>query len=81
VTQQFNTDELNGAATLNVTVIFAQFEREITGERIRDKIAASKKKGHMDGRECTAGLWTPRSARSQSTCRGRALRRIFALYS
>jgi site-specific DNA recombinase len=36
---------LTGRLTLNVLLLFAQFEREVTGERIRDKIAASKKKG------------------------------------
>ncbi len=45
VTQQFNTTTSMGRLTLNVLLSFAQFEREITGERIRDKIAASKKKG------------------------------------
>jgi site-specific DNA recombinase len=45
VTQQFNTTSSMGRLTLNVLLSFAQFEREITGERIRDKIAASKKKG------------------------------------
>ena len=45
VTQQFNTATSMGRLTLNVLLSFAQFEREVTGERIRDKIAASKKKG------------------------------------
>jgi DNA invertase Pin-like site-specific DNA recombinase len=45
VTQQFNTTSSMGRLTLNVLLSFAQFEREVTGERIRDKIAASKKKG------------------------------------
>ena len=45
VTQQFNTTSSMGRLTLNVLLSFAQFEREIAGERIRDKIAASKKKG------------------------------------
>lgn len=45
VTQQFNTTSSMGRLTLNVLLSFAQFEREITGERIRDKIAASKKRG------------------------------------
>jgi DNA invertase Pin-like site-specific DNA recombinase len=45
VTQQFNTSTSMGRLTLNVLLSFAQFEREVTGERIRDKIAASKKKG------------------------------------
>jgi site-specific DNA recombinase len=45
VTQQFNTTSSMGRLTLNVLLSFAQFEREVTGERIRDKIAASKRKG------------------------------------
>lgn len=45
VTQQFNTTNSMGRLTLNVLLSFAQFEREVTGERIRDKIAASKQKG------------------------------------
>jgi DNA invertase Pin-like site-specific DNA recombinase len=45
VTQQFNTTTSMGRLTLNVLLSFAQFEREVTGERIRDKFAASKKKG------------------------------------
>ena len=45
VTQQFNTTTSMGRLTLNVLLSFAQFEREVTSERIRDKIAASKKKG------------------------------------
>lgn len=45
VTQSFNTTSSMGRLTLNVLLSFAQFEREVTGERIRDKIAASKKKG------------------------------------
>jgi len=49
VTQQFNTTTSMGRLTLNVLLSFAQFEREITGERIRDKIAASKKKGMWMG--------------------------------
>ncbi|HEX4767715.1 MAG TPA: recombinase family protein, partial [Lichenihabitans sp.] len=45
VTQSFNTTSSMGRLTLNVLLSFAQFEREVTGERIRDKIASSKKKG------------------------------------
>jgi site-specific DNA recombinase len=45
VTQQFNTATSMGRLTLNVLLSFAQFEREVTGERIRDKVAASKRKG------------------------------------
>ncbi len=49
VTQQFNTTTSMGRLMLNVLLSFAQFEREVTGERIRDKIAASKRKGKWVG--------------------------------
>lgn len=49
VTQHLNTSTSMGRLTLNVLLSFAQFEREVTGERIRDKIAASKKKGMWMG--------------------------------
>ncbi len=49
ITQAFNTTTSMGRLTLNVLLSFAQFEREVTGERIRDKIAASKKKGMWMG--------------------------------
>lgn len=49
VTQSFNTTTSMGRLTLNVLLSFAQFEREVTGERIRDKIAASKAKGMWMG--------------------------------
>src|SRR5258708_40001238 len=49
VTQQFNTTTSMGRLTLNVLLSFAQFEREVTGERISDKIAASKQKGMWMG--------------------------------
>jgi site-specific DNA recombinase len=53
VTQSFNTTTSMGRLTLNVLLSFAQFERELTGERIRDKFAASRKKGMW------MGGWTP----------------------
>jgi DNA invertase Pin-like site-specific DNA recombinase len=49
VTQQFNTTTSMGRLTLNILLSFAQFEREVTAERIRDKIAASKQKGMWMG--------------------------------
>jgi DNA invertase Pin-like site-specific DNA recombinase len=55
ITQQFNTTTSMGRLTLNVLLSFAQFEREVTGERIRDKIAASKKKGMWMGGFCSLG--------------------------
>ena len=55
VTQQFNTTTSMGRLTLNMLLTFARFEREVTGERIRDKIAASKKKGMWMGRVSPLG--------------------------
>ena len=66
VTQQFNTTTSMGRLTLNVLLSFAQFEREVTGERIRDKIAASKRKGMWMGGSTATGLRRPRSPAGQS---------------
>jgi site-specific DNA recombinase len=55
VTQAFNTTSSMGRLTLNVLLSFAQFEREVTGERIRDKIAASKRKGMWMGGNAPLG--------------------------
>lgn len=55
VTQAFNTTTSMGRLTLNVLLSFAQFEREVTAERIRDKFAASKKKGIWMGGTCPYG--------------------------
>lgn len=55
VTQQFNTTSSMGRLTLNVLLSFAQFEREVTGERIRDKVAASKRKGMWMGGKIPLG--------------------------
>lgn len=69
VTQQFNTTTSMGRLMLNILLSFAQFEREVTGERIRDKIAASKRKGMWmggDRRWATTSRtdgWCPTSAR------------------
>jgi DNA invertase Pin-like site-specific DNA recombinase len=56
VTQQFNTTTSMGRLTLNVLLSFAQFEREVTSERIRDKIAASKRKGLWVGSRSAEGI-------------------------
>jgi site-specific DNA recombinase len=53
VTQSFNTKDAMGRMALNILVTFAQFERELIGERIRDKVAASRKRGKW------MGGWTP----------------------
>jgi hypothetical protein len=58
VTQQFNTTTSMGRLTLNVLLSFAQFEREVTSERIRDKIAASKRKGLWVGGVAPLGYET-----------------------
>ena len=55
ITQAFNTTTSMGRLTLNVLLSFAQFEREVTGERIRDKIAASKRKGLWMGGQPSLG--------------------------
>ena len=49
VTQQFNTTTSMGRLTLNVLLSFAQFERELSSERVRDKVAASRRKGKWTG--------------------------------
>lgn len=59
VTQAFNTTSSMGRLTLNVLLSFAQFEREVTGERIRDKIAASKSKGMWMGGNLPLGYDVP----------------------
>ena len=59
VTQSFNTATRMGRLTLNVLLSFAQFEREVTAERIRNKIAASKKKGLWMGVKCGHGSQKP----------------------
>jgi site-specific DNA recombinase len=62
VTQAFNTTSSMGRLTLNVLLSFAQFEREVTGERIRDKIAASKAKGMWMGGLPPLGYDAPESS-------------------
>ena len=62
VTQAFNTTSSMGRLTLNVLLSFAQFEREVTGERIRDKIAASKAKGMWMGGNMPLGYDAPTDA-------------------
>src|ERR1700730_2839236 len=58
VTQAFNTTSSMGRLTLNVLLSFAQFEREVIGERVRDKIAASKRKGLWVGGPVPLGYRT-----------------------
>src|SRR5215469_4093727 len=80
VTQQFNTTSSMGRLTLNVFLSFAQFEREVTGERIRDKIAASKKKGIWMGGNVPLGYDADKRTLVINPAEAETLRRIFALY-
>jgi DNA invertase Pin-like site-specific DNA recombinase len=80
VTQQFNTTGSMGRLTLNVLLSFAQFEREVTGERIRDKIAASKKKGMWMGGNVPLGYDASERTLVINPAEAETVRRIFALY-
>ena len=80
VTQQFNTTSSMGRLTLNVLLSFAQFERDVTGERIRDKIAASKKKGMWMGGNVPLGYDANERSLVINPAEAETVRRIFALY-
>ncbi len=80
VTQQFNTTTSMGRLTLNVLLSFAQFEREVTGERIRDKIAASKKKGLWMGGFVPLGYRPDQRTLVIHKIEAEIVRTIFALY-
>jgi DNA invertase Pin-like site-specific DNA recombinase len=80
VTQQFNTTSSMGRLTLNVLLSFAQFEREVTGERIRDKIAASKKKGMWMGGNVPLGYDANERSLVINPAEAVTVRRIFGLY-
>jgi DNA invertase Pin-like site-specific DNA recombinase len=80
VTQQFNTTSSMGRLTLNVLLSFAQFEREVTGERIRDKIAASKKKGIWMGGNVPLGYDADERTLVINHADAETVRHIFALY-
>src|ERR1700732_203166 len=80
VTQQFNTTSWMGRLTLNVLLSFAQFEREVTGERIRDKIAASKKKGMWMGGWVPIGYDRKDRALVVNEAEAETVRTIFRLY-
>lgn len=84
VTQAFNTSSSMGRLTLNVLLSFAQFEREVTAERIRDKIAASKKKGLWMGGVAPLGYQahpdTTRRELVTNEAEAQTVRRIFTLY-
>src|SRR5271169_4417751 len=80
VTQAFNTTSSMGRLTLNVLLSFAQFEREVTGERIRDKIAASKKKGMWMGGQPALGYDLRDRRLVVNKAEAEMVRLIFKLY-
>jgi site-specific DNA recombinase len=84
VTQQFNTATSMGRLVLNVLLSFAQFEREIIGERIRDKIAAQRRKGKWTGGQPVLGYEVDHSGKSPklmlATREAARVREIFNLY-
>lgn len=80
VTQQFNTTTSMGRLTLHVLLSFAQFEREVTAERIRDKIAASKKKGIYTGGYLPLGYEAKDKRLVINEEEAVAVRKIFELY-
>ena len=80
VTQQFNTTTSMGRLTLNVLLSFAQFEREVTAERIRDKIAASRKKGMWMGGAPPLGYDVKDKKLVVNEAEAGTVRRLFAAY-
>jgi site-specific DNA recombinase len=80
VTQQFNTTTSMGRLTLNVLLSFAQFEREVTGERIRDKIAASKRRGMWMGGTVPFGYDVKDRQLVANDIEAETVRRIFDRY-
>jgi site-specific DNA recombinase len=80
VTQAFNTTTSMGRLTLNVLLSFAQFEREVTSERIRDKIVASKKKGMWMGGAVPLGYDAIDRKLKINAEEARIVKRLFALY-
>jgi DNA invertase Pin-like site-specific DNA recombinase len=80
VTQSFNTSSSMGRLTLNVLLSFAQFERELIGERVRDKIAASKRKGLWVGGPVPLGYAAVDKKIVVIPAEAKAIRTIFARY-
>src|SRR5882724_6780692 len=80
VTQCFNTSSSMGRLTLNVLLSFAQFERELIGERVRDKIAASKRKGIWVGGPVPLGYAAVDKKIAVVAAEAAAIRTIFARY-
>lgn len=80
VTQSFNTSTSMGRLTLNMLLSFAQFEREVTGERIRDKLAASKAKGMWMGGATPFGYRREGRSLTIDTVEAGIVREIYRLY-
>jgi site-specific DNA recombinase len=80
ITQQFNTTTSMGRLTLNVLLSFAQFEREVTGERIRDKIAGSKRKGMWMGGRAPLGYEVKDHKLRIVSSEAHIIRQLFDLY-
>ena len=80
VTQQFNTTTSMGRLTLNMLLSFAQFEREVTGERISDKIAASKRKGMWMGGPIPLGYDSRDKKLVVNGSEAEVVRKVFSLY-
>src|SRR5438552_14969642 len=80
VTQQFNTTTSMGRLTLNVLLSFAQFERELSSERVRDKIAASRRKGKWTGGSAPLGYDGKNKKLVINKSEAETVRTIFGLY-
>ena len=80
VTQQFNTTSSMGRLTLNVLLSFAQFERELSSERVRDKIAASRRKGKWTGGTVPLGYDAKEKKLVANKTEAETVRTIFRLY-
>ncbi|MGY4471974.1 DNA invertase Pin-like site-specific DNA recombinase [Bradyrhizobium sp. LB9.1b] len=80
VTQQFNTTTSMGRLTLNVLLSFAQFERELSAERVRDKVAASRRKGKWTGGTVPLGYDTKEKKLVINKSEADTVRTIFRLY-
>lgn len=80
VTQQFNTTTSMGRLTLNVLLSFAQFERELSAERVRDKVAASRRKGKWTGGTVPLGYEAKDKKLVISKSEAETVRTIFRLY-
>jgi DNA invertase Pin-like site-specific DNA recombinase len=80
VTQQFNTTTSMGRLTLNILLSFAQFERELAAERVRDKVAASRRKGIWTGGTVPLGYHTKDKKLVINKAEAETVRTIFRLY-